>query len=1133
MLPPPAPLQESFQRLLGASVEDVDEPLDLTAGRVSALRLIVRALAAGKVKAALAWTMRLLEAGTDTVAGTSQHDLRDTAAQLSALDPGGPASADLCRDALDVYASAAGLVQELIELRLEEANRSWDERAAERALAQLDDAIRLDSVGVAREQRGAFRLAMASAAGQAPGSDDRTLLLQALKDCDVLVSKAADRPSSHLLRARVLAALDDPEVARHEYSEALWLDPSLVDAHLERGAIDAKRGAHWEARSAFETAVWLRPGEVRAYLGLGDALLALGDPHAALAQYRRAVGVTPRSFAAHLGCAVAEIRLGDQYRRARRFAEMRRHLEQAETAADAALRIDDAEPLAYGHLGRARRGLDAHETAVEAFDMALDLARRRPKNSALEAAFLAERGETLRLWAALCEDSAILEEALASLSEAARLAPAEASSGWIHEVLGCALIDRERYEEAVSAFDVAIALDQEDGWSRLGKGRALYLSGVPDKAARAFEEALALEVQHNLFRLPAELGRCLALSSSGRLADLPEAGAYLDRAELLDGLRAYDLAEADRRHAVRTSPESADARCALALALLRRGDGRNKAGDRAREAAVLATRALDLDINGDVSVDALHALGWAHLDLGEWEEARPWLRQAAATQPRHALIRQHLEVAEYAISRSASATGAARPLNPASTVYFNGIDGMTGELLVPPVAVPDAAAIARREHPDQERLALLRRVLQWRHGRHLGLPTGIAEDDVHKAGWGIVFHEDTPDTVRAALEPLVEHRERSLGYRAIRLKDFPRKGTVEGWLGLHDVAPGAVEPTKVPYYLLLVGAPGEIPYEIQYLLGLEYAVGRLDLESPDLYRSYVASLMEYEKASTVPGGKSAAFFGTRHPGDRMTRLSADELVGPLARAGVAAAHGFRTRPFIGDAATKQRLATLLAGGSAQRPSLLFTATHGIGWRSPRPEQLRQQGALVCQDFEGSGLPRPGQCYGANDVCDDAGVTGMVTFHFACYSAGTPEYDYYPKPFDVDGPSKQLASSSFGAALPKRLLSHPSGAAMAVIGHVEQTLGHSIGTKKAGTRIEPFVRAVETIVSGRPVGLALRDFYDKSGFLSARFAELLDMERRREYVEDKELVNVWVRHNEARSFVLLGDPAARLRTEAMP
>ena len=85
---------------------------------------------------------------------------------------------------------------------------------------------------------------------------------------------------------------------------------------------------------------------------------------------------------------------------------------------------------------------------------------------------------------------------------------------------------------------------------------------------------------------------------------------------------------------------------------------------------------------------------------------------------------------------------------------------------------------------------------------------------------------------------------------------------------------GNLDPAIVPYYLLLIGPPNLIPFEFQYLLGIEYAVGRLAFDKAEEYERYARSTIAYENAKSVPNAKEINYWGTRHLGDGATNLSA-------------------------------------------------------------------------------------------------------------------------------------------------------------------------------------------------------------------------------------------------------------------
>ena len=226
-------------------------------------------------------------------------------------------------------------------------------------------------------------------------------------------------------------------------------------------------------------------------------------------------------------------------------------------------------------------------------------------------------------------------------------------------------------------------------------------------------------------------------------------------------------------------------------------------------------------------------------------------------------------------------------------IYVNGIDPETGAYAVPPRAIKEIAKGIRRS-PSVSSV----RDLHGEQPRSFGLPFGIKFDLLDEAGWGIVFHPDTPQDVRAALAPLVAHRRKQVG-DLVKELDYLKDEQTRDWYRRQGISPGAIEPAMVPYYLLLVGAPDLIPFEFQYLLGVDYAVGRLALDTAAAYDCYVRSVIAYETGVAVPNAREIAYWGTQHPADAATNLSATQLIDPLAN-GLPAATGQLKTPIHAD-----------------------------------------------------------------------------------------------------------------------------------------------------------------------------------------------------------------------------------------
>lgn len=464
--------------------------------------------------------------------------------------------------------------------------------------------------------------------------------------------------------------------------------------------------------------------------------------------------------------------------------------------------------------------------------------------------------------------------------------------------------------------------------------------------------------------------------------------------------------------------------------------------------------------------------------------------------------------------------------------YFNGVNGTNGEYLTPPQNRKQLAETIRIQKKDPLE-QWLKRVWRKISQPHLGLPLGCNPEIISEVGWGIVFHCDESSETRRALEPLIQHRLRQVGDASkVKVFDYRTGEERAGWLARHKIAAGSIDPMKVPYYLLLVGGPERIPFAFCHQIDVEYAVGLLQFDHPNEYGQYVESLISYENGGSPSNAKEVAYFATRHPCDHATELSADLLATPLANGinadstttGVAQKWGFRKRMLFGPDATKD---ALLHEFRLRKAALLFTATHGVGFPADHSLQKSTQGALLCQDWPGCGNISADHFFAAGDLPQGGDWHGQILFHFACYSAGTPAEDrFMHRPGQVP---PRIAGKAFIAQLPQALLRSPNGGALACIGHVERAWGYSISTPFAGAQLLPFQNAVGRILNGQPVGHAVKDFNERYAALSTELVRKLEeIGHGNTTISDDELASDWIERNDAEGYIVIGDPAVRMR-----
>jgi hypothetical protein len=470
-----------------------------------------------------------------------------------------------------------------------------------------------------------------------------------------------------------------------------------------------------------------------------------------------------------------------------------------------------------------------------------------------------------------------------------------------------------------------------------------------------------------------------------------------------------------------------------------------------------------------------------------------------------------------------------------SPIYTNGIDFTTGTYAVPPLEVPDLDALLRGEQAPENADELKQRA---ERPRSLGVKDGVDVKSLAESGWAVIFPDPVDPRVEAALQPLLKLRREQAGKRYQRYSYYAGD-TKRRFLDNHGVGPGPADPDRVPYYLLLAGSPAEIPYHFQAQLDVQYAVGRIHFDQPEDYAAYAASVVAAELGQ-VKLPRQASFFGVTHELlDPPTAQSLEYLINPLAVA-LGKLPSWQLATLHGPAAHKAAFRDHL-GGSAT-PALFFSAGHGLqmppaNHLSLRPEAY--QGALICADWLGPGTPftNTDVLFAGADLAHDANLLGLIACFFACFSSGTPREDVFTRLLrlrkgEEPGAAPPLAAQPFVAELPKRMLCHPGGGALAVIGHVERAWPSSfLWQPKPDGTLPPQTAAFESmlrqLMTGYPVGATLEFLNQRYAELSTELKDYLEAIKFADPYDRVAFANTWMAANDAQWYTIIGDPAVRL------
>lgn len=413
-------------------------------------------------------------------------------------------------------------------------------------------------------------------------------------------------------------------------------------------------------------------------------------------------------------------------------------------------------------------------------------------------------------------------------------------------------------------------------------------------------------------------------------------------------------------------------------------------------------------------------------------------------------------------------------------------------------------------------------------------PRNLAE-----AGWGILFakRDERAYAIHEALSELLQHRAMQAGnrYKVFIGADAYCAETRTTFL---RGRPAIVDPGRVPYYLLIVGEPDVIPWEFHYHLACYHAVGRIAFETLDEYAQYAHSVVEAEK-DTFSLPRTATFFGVRNTDDLATQILADTLIQPLATMLAEEQPDWHIQTMVGEQATRQHVCECI--GCDATPALLVAAGQGVVYPRGTLKRMYHQGAIICQDWPGpvqwgqwGQQPIPEDYYVAGIHIDaHACFTGTIAFLCASGSAGTS----HTHTSDSLQQTEKTMPRAFIADLPRRMLGHRKGGALAVVGHRAYVWSYAPQEPHEQSQHAPgisetqaFHNALNQLMGGDRLGLALEPL--RVGYREALIALStlfpLDVQAGTDRVKKERQVAVWwAMSRNLRDYVIIGDPAVRL------
>ena len=401
-----------------------------------------------------------------------------------------------------------------------------------------------------------------------------------------------------------------------------------------------------------------------------------------------------------------------------------------------------------------------------------------------------------------------------------------------------------------------------------------------------------------------------------------------------------------------------------------------------------------------------------------------------------------------------------------------------------------------------------------------GFPFDRNPWDLSQAGWGVIFPDYVDPVIREQLSELFSLRSEQ---SKDMFKMFVRKRSesASSFCARHGEPTGTTRPDRIPYYLLIVGDPQSIPFNFQQELSRQHAVGRVQFDTLEHYRKYAVQVIRAEQGLYKTRDTIELFSPNDHSEimSLMNTHFAEPIYRNLQTYLKRTSTSWEIRLASENDAKKSDLIDILAHSS---PSLLLL---NCGARSLRPgheDQKWAQGSLICQE-----APGEQRLFGAGDIPKSADLEGQIVLFFSSYGVGCQVLDNFPHEGNVILP-RVLTPKPFISALPQALLGHGALAALGRIGRSWTnffTWGKYLGTPMSTT--ETVEDSLKRLIRGERLGHAIRPMIQRYLVLSDYLLSRLDKARIGIAPNQRQLEFLWTAVNDAKNFIILGDPAVFL------